>query len=89
MGIPPSLVISGSSGQIVLFHDHFVGSAREAVLQQEIQEGQKLRLRSVQDDLLMCLRKQEDIDQTINKLNEVSSRDHHVSYIYIYIYKKM
>lgn len=48
------------------------GSAREAHLQQEIQEGQKLRLRSVQDDLLMCLRKQEDIDQTINKLNEVS-----------------
>lgn len=47
------------------------GSSREAYLQQEIQEGQKLRLRSVQDDLLMCLRKQEDIDQTINKLNEV------------------
>ena len=48
-----------------------LGSTREAKLQQEIQEGQKLRLRSVQDDLLMCLRKQEDIDQTINKLNEV------------------
>jgi len=49
------------------------GSAREAQLQQEIQEGQKLRLKAIQDDLLMCLRKQEDIDQTITKLNEVST----------------
>lgn len=50
----------------------YPGSTREAYLQQQVQEGQKLRLQAVQDDLLMCLRKQEDIDQTINKLNEVS-----------------
>lgn len=52
---------------------HCIGSAREASLQQQIRDDQDSKLRELREDLLMCLRKQEDISQTITKLNEIEA----------------